>query len=121
MPSALNKLSLTSVVDARLTSNQQDTVRLGSWVLMTLAELKQKYKLEKAKYEPNPDCRFCKGAGERPIKREPDKMMHCVCLFLHPEFSNELGTLLSTFATKQLKEMDDQKKTLQGDRNHTRQ
>lgn len=64
-----------------------------------LQELRKKYRLEGGKYEPNPDCKFCKGAGERTVK-STGKMTFCVCLFIEPGFSNEMGTMLGETAKK---------------------
>ncbi len=66
---------------------------------MTLSELKQKYKLDLAKYEPNPDCKFCSGTGEKPIK-STGKLTFCICLFVAPDMSDFAGESLGKFAKK---------------------
>jgi len=77
--------------------------------MTTLKAIREKYQLgDGAKYEPNPNCKFCKGTGEKTIKRgrfagEPS---FCICLFTEPEFSNELGSMLGGWAKKQLDEME---------------
>ena len=88
--------------------------------MTSLAELKQKYRLDLAKYEPNPNCKFCKGSGEKPIKRQPGEITFCICLFIEPEFSDEIGGLLGQFATKQLEKMD-AAEALQRNRDHPEQ
>lgn len=73
----------------------------------TLADLKQKYGLEGGKYEPNPACKFCHGAGEKKIKsgRRKGELTFCVCLFVDHSASDEIGTMLSDFAKRKLDEM----------------
>ena len=83
---------------------------------MTLSELTQKYGLRGAKYEPNPDCKFCKGTGEKPLKRKrhniltgeelPDTHTFCICLYVDHSASNEIGGMLGSFAKKQLEKME---------------
>lgn len=73
--------------------------------MSTLAELKQKYKLQGGNHEPNPNCKFCKGSGEKPIKSRPGDLTFCICLFVDHSASDEIGTSLGQFATKQLEEM----------------
>ena len=70
---------------------------------MTLAELKAKYKIESAKYEPKPDCLFCKGTGERPIKSRPTEKTFCICLYVDHSASDEIGQMLGKHATDMLK------------------
>lgn len=46
---------------------------------MTLAELKQKYPtMFSLKYEPDPNCRLCRGTGERKL-RDGDRLYPCIC------------------------------------------
>jgi len=70
---------------------------------MTLTELRTKYKLEDGNYEPNPNCKHCKGAGERPIKSRPHEMTFCICLFVDHAASDEIGSMLGQLASKELK------------------
>ena len=66
---------------------------------MMLSALKEKYSLgDGAQYEPNPDCKHCKGSGER-MSRAGETF--CICLFVDHDASDEIGTLLSDFAKKQ--------------------
>lgn len=69
---------------------------------MTLNELKSKYNLTNAKYEPKSDCQFCKGAGERAVKSQPSRYVPCICIFVDHEVSDEVGTSLGRLATKEL-------------------
>ena len=87
---------------------------------MTLAALKEKYKLESAMYEPNPECKFCNGNGEKPVKRQTGELTFCICLFVESNFSDEIGGLLGSFAKRQLEEMHETE-TLQRSRDNTRQ
>ena len=64
-----------------------------------LAEMRQKYRLEGAKYEPNPECKFCQGAGERPLKHR-EGMTFCICLFVNHEMSDFAGDSLAATAKK---------------------
>ncbi len=59
---------------------------------MSLQQLREKYGLGPgAKYDPNPDCTWCKGTGERPVK---DGLSFCGCLYIEHSFSNmALNTL----------------------------
>ncbi len=72
---------------------------------MTLAELKLKYKLDRAKREPKADCKFCQGVGERPIKSRPNEKTFCICLFVDHVASDEIGASLSEFAKQKLDAM----------------
>lgn len=85
--------------------------------MATLTELKAKYQLDRAKYEPNPHCKFCKGTGEKPLKRtrkniitgeeQPEPRTHtfCICLFVEHDASDEIGDMLGHFASQKLREM----------------
>lgn len=70
-----------------------------------LSELKVRYKLDKAKYEPNPNCSFCHGAGEHSIKARPNKMIFCICLFVAPDLSDEAGNVLGLLAKQELEKI----------------
>lgn len=72
--------------------------------MSSLAELKKKYKLEGARHDPNPDCKFCKGTGERRVK-STGELTFCICLFVDHDMSDLAGDLLGEFARKQLKKM----------------
>lgn len=62
---------------------------------MTLHELREKYKLGKgAKYEPDPDCRRCSGAGEH-FSKAHKGMSFCACLFFERSFREEALSLLA--------------------------
>jgi hypothetical protein len=63
-----------------------------------LEGLRAKYGLgDGAKYEPNPECSFCRGAGERDTKRG---LRFCICLYVAPEFSNLAGETLAATVKK---------------------
>lgn len=72
-----------------------------------LSELKQKYQFTTDDlHEPNPECKFCKGEGERIIKSRPDEVTFCICIFVDHDMSDLAGDLLSQFARKMLDEMN---------------
>jgi len=71
-----------------------------------LQELRQKYHLEGGKYEPKPDCKFCKGTGERTIKTTGN-LTFCICLFVAPEMSELAGTTLGAAARGMKDEIPD--------------
>jgi hypothetical protein len=56
---------------------------------MTLKDLKTKYNCQKAKNEPKPNCKHCKGTGEKPIKSQRDQ-----------QHSASASTSTTTTATK---------------------
>lgn len=70
-----------------------------------LEELRKKYNLQGGKYEPKPDCKFCKGTGERFIKKL-NRETFCVCLFVAPELSDFAGDSLAATAKKIREEMN---------------
>lgn len=65
-----------------------------------LNELRTKYGFTGGAYEPNPNCKFCKGAGERMLKTKPPRMNFCICLFVHHSVSDFAGTSLGETARK---------------------
>lgn len=67
-----------------------------------LDELEIKYPNTKFKYEPNINCKFCHGTGERKTKLG---LSFCICTFVSHDFSNEAGDMLGDFAKRQLKEI----------------
>ena len=50
-------------------------------------------------FDPKPDCRKCKGAGEYDFK---NRMVACICIFVDHSVCNELGISLANFAKKEL-------------------
>lgn len=79
------------------------------WVQMNASELKQKYCIESDNiHDPNPNCRFCNGPGEKVIKRgrRKDELIFCVCIFVHHSLSNMAGEMLSEFAKSKLAEIE---------------
>lgn len=62
-----------------------------------LQELRAKYRLEGGKYEPKPDCKFCKGTGERLVKATGQQTF-CICLYVAPELSDFAGESLGKVA-----------------------
>lgn len=70
-----------------------------------LQSIRSKYNLSAgAKYEPNPQCKFCKGTGERAVPRT-GKTTFCICLYASPDMSNEAGLMLGKVASEMLKNM----------------
>lgn len=67
--------------------------------MATLAELRTKYRLGGGKYEPNPNCKFCKGTGEKPVKSQ-NRLTFCICLFVAPDMSDFAGDGLAAVAKK---------------------
>jgi len=72
--------------------------------MKTLSELKVKYGIDRAHYEPNPNCNRCHGEGEY-LSKKTGEMHFCICLFIEPSFSNEAASILGNFAQKELKKM----------------
>ena len=71
-----------------------------------LEELRAKYGFgEGGKYEPKPDCKFCKGTGERDVKHRQGKTF-CICLFVAPELSELVGESLAATAKKLREELE---------------
>lgn len=70
---------------------------------MTLAELKAKYGIERAKYEPKHDCKFCNGTGERVTKH--GLQTFCICLFVAHEASDFVADGLAETARRVLREL----------------
>jgi hypothetical protein len=62
--------------------------------------LKEKY--PNAKYPPNPSCKFCLGTGERhkTINSMVKKTYACACLFLHPDYCEEVAIEIAKAAKK---------------------
>lgn len=66
--------------------------------MTTLALMRAKYKFEGGTYDPNPNCKFCKGAGERMAKTDPPRMTFCICLYVDPGMSDMAGEMLGKVA-----------------------
>lgn len=66
-----------------------------------LQELREKYRLEGGKYEPNPNCKFCKGTGEKTVKRT-GALTFCICLYVAPDLSDFAGDELGKIAKRML-------------------
>lgn len=65
--------------------------------MSSLADLKAKYKLGNgARYEPKPDCLYCKGTGERTAKDRETRF--CLCLFISHDMSDMTAQMLATVA-----------------------
>lgn len=65
--------------------------------MATLNELRSKYGFEGGNYEPNPQCKFCRGSGERTSKAG---LRFCICLFVEHSLSDFAGDSLSQVAKK---------------------
>lgn len=69
-----------------------------------LEDLRFKYGFDGGKYDPKPDCEFCRGTGERKLR---DGREHfCICLFVDHDMSDFAGKSLAETATKLIKELD---------------
>lgn len=67
---------------------------------MNLEALRVKYRLGKgAKYEPDPKCRHCQGAGER-LSNAHGGLSFCACLFFEPAWREEALGLLAQAAAR---------------------
>lgn len=65
---------------------------------MNLEALRTKYQLGKgAKYEPDPQCKRCQGAGEH-FSTAHKGLSFCACLFFAPEWREEALGLLAQAA-----------------------
>jgi len=69
--------------------------------MSVMEKLKKKYPGVNFNHNPNPECKFCKGSGERKIKRT-GKLTFCICTFVDRSFSNEAGKALGEFARREL-------------------
>lgn len=73
--------------------------------MSTLALMREKYKFNGGNYDPNPQCKFCNGAGERLVKTDPPRMTFCICLYVAPDMSDFAGEMLGRTAKSIRKEM----------------
>ena len=71
--------------------------------MSVLTKLREKYKFNGGSYEPKPDCKFCKGTGEKPLKN--GKLTFCICLYIEHDLSDFAGDSLAELAKKLKKEM----------------
>ena len=74
--------------------------------MSTLSEIRVKYNLTGGKYDPNPACKHCRGTGERHVKKL-NRDTFCICLFVAPEASDEMGDMLGSVAKQQLKQLEE--------------
>ena len=70
-----------------------------------LARMRAKYGFTGGKYEPKPDCKFCKGAGERKVKTARGETF-CICLYVDPVMSDFAGESLGATARKLREELE---------------
>lgn len=69
---------------------------------MNLAELRIKYpKHTSAKYEPNPNCKYCHGSGERKTANKDYPVTICLCTYINDQ---EVVELFQDSLTKIAKE-----------------
>lgn len=67
---------------------------------MTKEELQAKYPdFTAIKYDPKPDCKFCKGTGERTL-RDGDRKYPCICACVQHDLSDFAGETLGEVARK---------------------
>ncbi len=69
-----------------------------------LDALREKYPNTDFNHPPNPNCKHCKGTGEKLIKRKGE-MIFCICTFVNHNCSDEAGTKLGDFAKRELKKL----------------
>lgn len=71
---------------------------------MTKDELQAKYPNFKAiKFDPKPDCKFCKGTGERPLPGL--RLAPCICACVDHSVSELAGDTLAKVARDELAKM----------------
>lgn len=66
--------------------------------MATLTELRAKFGFKGGSYDPKPDCKFCKGTGEKTLKS--GKTTFCICLFVGHDMSDLAGETLAATAKK---------------------
>lgn len=71
--------------------------------MTNLQSLREKYGESAIKHEPDPECKYCKGEGERLVK-SLNQWTFCACVFFKKE-DMFLAGMLSEFATKELKRL----------------
>lgn len=72
---------------------------------MTLAELQEKYGFDGGNYDPKPDCRFCKGTGEKYVPKLK-RSTFCICLFVSHDICEDAGLAIGKVAKEELKRME---------------
>lgn len=67
--------------------------------------LKEKYPT--SNYDPDPECRFCKGSGERFIQGDESWLYPCICIFVggSREEREEIASGLERVAKQELEEL----------------
>jgi hypothetical protein len=83
-----------------------------------LAELREKYPT--ASRDPDPDCKRCKGAGERFIERQSEFFkpgwVPCICIFVDHDAAQEVGQMLAELARDELRKLRGQSEVRGGGR-----
>ncbi|MEN6620362.1 MAG: hypothetical protein ABFD50_02270 [Smithella sp.] len=65
-----------------------------------------------ASYDPDPDCPYCHGIGERKVHlsagefiQESDVITPCICIFVEHDFAKKIGPVIGKWAGDMLREM----------------
>lgn len=69
-----------------------------------------------ASYDPDPDCPYCHGTGERIVHFyaneftiEHDTTSPCICIFVEHKFAKKIAPIIGNWARKMLKGVEDEK------------
>lgn len=67
-----------------------------------------KIKYPTSKYEPDPNCKYCHGTGEKithlqksEFIDEQDVISPCICIFVEHEFAKKIAPIIGKWAKEQ--------------------